>query len=311
MNNLHNDFTKFNSTIKLSTGRKERINTSREAVRKRIRNYFTNELGVTQPKFHTQGSFAINTALNPLDDNQVDLDDGMYLTHLKEDPSEWISPQEAHDLVKEAVSGHTQDEVEDKPSCVRVVYRSFYHLDLPIYVLHEGKAMLAHTKEDRWIHSDAKEFRDWFYSSRKDEQTSRIIRYLKAWRDYTGVDLKSIAITVFVIQFFRYTSDRDDLTLRDTVANGLKIIERDRSLYEPVAPEKDLWGEYSKKKMDVLLDAFRQLHLDVSDAIEASSSERAGAILKEVFGDRFPDPPKSGNSKAKKVESGPKPWGLL
>lgn len=171
--------------------------------------------------------------------------------------------------------------------------------------------MLAHTKEGSWIHSDAKEFRDWFYGSRKDEQTSRIIRYLKAWRDYTEVDLKSIAITVFVIRFARYTTGRDDLSLRDTVAKGLKSMEHDTSLYEPVSPYKDLWVEYSKGEKNALIDAFGQLQQDLSDAINAASSERAGAILKEVFGDRFPDPPKSGNSKAKKVESGPKPWGLL
>ena len=77
MLNLNNEFCSFNKNIKLSNKRKEKILASRNAVREKIRNYFKEEIGENMPVFHTQGSFTINTALNPLNDDEVDIDDGV------------------------------------------------------------------------------------------------------------------------------------------------------------------------------------------------------------------------------------------
>ena len=80
--NLHSEFQSFNEAIKLTQSRKDKILNSRNAVREKIRSYFKNELHINQPKFLRQGSFAINTALNPLPDDEVDIDDGLYLKHI-------------------------------------------------------------------------------------------------------------------------------------------------------------------------------------------------------------------------------------
>ena len=42
--NLHTEFQTFNEAIKLTQNRKERILSSRNAVREKIRSYFKNEL---------------------------------------------------------------------------------------------------------------------------------------------------------------------------------------------------------------------------------------------------------------------------
>ena len=102
--NLHTEFQTFNEAIKLTQNRKERILSSRNAVREKIRSYFKNELHINQPKFLRQGSFAINTALNPLPDDEVDIDDGLYLKHIDENnKATWPTPKEAHQFVIDAL----------------------------------------------------------------------------------------------------------------------------------------------------------------------------------------------------------------
>lgn len=183
MLDFNKEFCEFNQRIKLTTVRKDKIKASRDAIREKIRNYFGTELKENKPYFYSQGSFTTNTALNPIDDNEVDADDGVYLNHVDID-KEWPLPSSMHKVIIKALEGHTNDGCKSKTNCVRVVYRNFYHLDLPIYILKNNKAYLANTKSERWINSDSKEFSEWFYNNRKEEQNSRIIRYLKAWRDY-------------------------------------------------------------------------------------------------------------------------------
>lgn len=48
--NLHSNFIKFNDTIKLSSSKADNLKTSRDALRKDIRNWFL-EKDKKQPKF--------------------------------------------------------------------------------------------------------------------------------------------------------------------------------------------------------------------------------------------------------------------
>ena len=101
---LHTSFIDFCSTITISNSKKDSILKSRNAIRNVIRNYFKDELKINQPKFRIQGSFSINTALQPIDDNEVDIDDGLYLEHI--DPSDtdtWPTPKEIHKTLNCAI----------------------------------------------------------------------------------------------------------------------------------------------------------------------------------------------------------------
>jgi hypothetical protein len=191
MANTNKAFLDFDNETKLTESRKDKILNSRYAVRAKIKKYFLEDIKVKQPKFNMQGSFTINTALNPINDNEVGIDDGVYLQHISDNDT-WPTPKEAHQLILTALKGHTQDGCENKPSCVRVVYRNFYHLDLPIYIMKDDRACLAQTKLNEWQRSDSKDFKDWFYKQRINEQTSRIVRYLKTWRDYRVFGFSSI-----------------------------------------------------------------------------------------------------------------------
>ena len=83
MANNHEQFVAFHDAIKATDVRKDKLKDNRKYLRKRIRNYFMDNLPEEiQPKFHSQGSFALDTILNPIKDVDglaaYDLDDGVY-----------------------------------------------------------------------------------------------------------------------------------------------------------------------------------------------------------------------------------------
>ncbi len=85
----HNLFSDFNSQIKLSLSKISKLKSNRKALRDKIRAHFKEKTWDT-PKFYSQGSFPLETNLNPIkkttDDGDVkeeyDLDDGVYFIGL-------------------------------------------------------------------------------------------------------------------------------------------------------------------------------------------------------------------------------------
>lgn len=270
MANLHQAFIDFDKIVKLTEAKKADIRRRRDAVRDKIRAFFKDKLKYKQPKFQSQGSFTVNTALNPINGNEVDIDDGIYLQHVSQNENEWPSPKEAHKLIVDALEDHTKDGCESKTSCVRLIYAHDFHIDFPIYIMKNGHARLANTKTNTWIESDSKDFKDWFYDNRKNEQANRIIRYLKAWRDFTKTDFTSIELTILVVNNF-YGDDRDDIALYHTLKECVKSLNTNRVIKKPVSPCEDLWENYSKSKKDTLIQKLSDLMNDIATAINNQS----------------------------------------
>ncbi|GHV11100.1 hypothetical protein FACS189491_01740 [Spirochaetia bacterium] len=142
-------------------------------------------------------------------------------------------------------------------------------------------------KDNEWQHSDSKDFRDWFYNNRKDEQTSRIVRYLKAWRDKRLFGYSSIELTILGVENFYGYDNRDDLSLLYTLQN-IKNALQSKIVRKPVAPNENLWEELPDKEKDKRIQQIETLYSDVKSAIDNASLQRASTILIEQFGDRFP-----------------------
>lgn len=307
---LHEAFIKFNDSISISNAKKDSIIRSRNAVRDKIRNFFKDELHENIPKFQSQGSFVINTALNPLPDNEVDIDDGLYLNNIdSNNNSTWMTPKEIHSIIMNALEGHTQDGCEDKTSCVRVVYKKNYHIDIPIYIMKDGHALLANKKTNEWVASDSKDFKDWFYKNRKNDQTSRLVRYLKAWRDFQNFDFSSIELTILVINHHKKDAN-DALALKNTLDSIISSLNFSRKIKKPVSPFEDLWEELSDIEKHSRMDKLQSLRDDLSKAINSPTVHRASIILQEIFGDRFPLVEDNSSTNIKSYSIGAKPWGL-
>ncbi len=203
MANCNHLFSNFNSVIRLTDARREKLRTTRNLLRNIIEHYFSENKPAYSPTFHAQGSYVMDTIINPVDED-YDLDDGVYFNgHL--DSDQRPNPSTIHEWVMNSIGNHT-DTVIDKNTCIRVVYKEGYHIDLPMYYF-VNDPELAH-KAKGWILSNPIEFIVWFEVRAKsgfnpdfiletkmheeygkwledirksDVQLRRIVRYLKAW----------------------------------------------------------------------------------------------------------------------------------
>lgn len=289
MPNLNNKFSTFNEKISLTTTKKTNLKRGRDALRDKIKSDFKDkERGI--PKFCGQGSYMMKTVVNPLGDNEYDIDDGVYLQgYSDKSESEWPSTTSVHNWIKNAVDGHTNTPPKDKNTCVRVIYANDYHIDLPAYIIKDEIAYLAN-KKDGWVESDPKAFTDWFVGKVKDEgeQLRRVVKYLKAWKDFNNIDLKGIAATVLVGQNFYCSDNRDDKSLLGTIVNIIDTLEDDFKCIKPVRPNEDLFDGFSQSKQDEIINALIKLKASLDDAINEEDEKEACGILQKQFGDRFP-----------------------
>lgn len=285
--NIDHLFDEFNDKIKLTKSKTESLRKSRDAIRDEIRDSFSeNERSI--PKFCWQGSFSMKTLINPLESGDYDLDDGIYLQGYEETKIEdWPSTSTVHTWVSNAVKDHTSSDPIDKNTCIRIKYADGHHIDLPIYILQGETIYLAH-KKDGWVISDPKEFRTWFLDavSENGEQLRRLVRFLKAWKDYNDIDLKGIEITILLVNNFSANTGRDDLSLRDSIGNIIKSLEESFKCVKPVQPFEDLFDRISDGKK--IIDLLKVLRDSLNDALEANSEKEASEILRKILGDRFP-----------------------
>lgn len=298
MSNLNNLFLKFNDNIILTSTKKENLRRGRNALRDKIKEDFKDNKRLV-PNFCGQGSFMMKTIVNPLGNDDYDIDDGVYLNGFSDkSKDEWPSSSTIHNWIKNAVDGHTSIDPVDKNTCIRVLYASGYHIDLPSYILKDDIAYLAH-KKDGWIESDPKAFTDWFIDKKNDkgEQLRRVVKYLKAWKDYKKVDLKGISITILVGEHFYEYEDRDDSSILGTVTEMISELEVNFKCPKPVSPYEDLFDGFSDTKRNNIINALIKLKDSINDAIAEEDEEKASDIMIKQFGDRFPKgKPKQSNS---------------
>ena len=295
MLDLNKLFLGFYDEISLTKTYKEKITKGRDALRNKIGDKFE-EKGRKKPQHCTQGSYALKTAIMPLDNDEFDLDNGVYLRGYSTDQDDWPATQTVHTWVKEAVEKHTSNSPIDKNTCIRVVYEDKYHIDLPMYIMGENSAgdsiaYLAH-KSKGWIESDPKAFTAWFqgYVNENGQEIRRMVKYLKAWKDYKNIDIKGMAITILVCNNFCVTEKRDDLSLLDTVTNIIDSLEDSFHCYKPVTPtDEDLFADVSETSKNEILKGLNNLKKKLDAAINENNNEKdATDILQKVFGERFP-----------------------
>lgn len=288
MAKMHGSFIKFDEALVLSSSKKEEIRKSRDAIRDDIKMWMS-ENGKGTTKFCMQGSFSMNTTITPIDGLDYDIDDGLYLCAYKdEEKDNWPTCSTVHSWVKLAVEDRTSYDPIYKDSCVRVPYAHGYHVDIPIYIMKDGHAHLAR-KSTGWEINDAKEFKDWLNEKNpSDGQLKRIIRYLKSWKDYCGVDLKGVAITVLAGENYERAAGKDDDALRYTVENIHDELNRSFRCIKPLAPGDDFFERYSNSEADRIKSSFESLLATLKEAHLADSAREASETLRNVLGDKFP-----------------------
>ena len=288
MANCHKLFLDFNTVIALDSSRKKSLRKSRNAVRDKIREYFRDKQNGFSPKFHGQGSFIMNTIIEPLD-GEFDIDDGIYFK-VEAEPLQGINT--FHRWIFEAVDGHTKQKPIDKQTCVRLAYARQYHLDLPIYYIIEGQTPYLAHKGKGWIKSDPREFLKWFNSKADNNgQLKRIVRYLKAWSDYRKGDLPSGLVFSILAANNIVFDERDDVAFYQTLLNVKSRLELNFVCYRPTTPAyENLLEDYSKTNKDYFLGQLGSFIQYAEKSLDEKTSQKdACKAWQRHFGDdRFP-----------------------
>ena len=291
MANLNKLYSQFNDKITLTSSKTDSLRTSRNALRTDIKNWFSNKSKL-QPKFCWQGSFAMKTVINTIGDNEYDLDDGVYIRGYDDvELEDWPVASTVHKWVKDAVSERTKKDPADKKTCIRVTYADGYHIDLPMYIVKDDTAFLAH-KTNGWIESDPKAFKEWFVSKVQDEQYGdqlrRLVKVLKAWKDYNEIDLKGVELTILATNAFDKYDDRDDKSFRNTINNIISNLENDFKCIKPVTPGENLFERFDEDEQEEIISAFKNLKESMDNALDEEDESKAADYLRNIYGTRFP-----------------------
>lgn len=295
MANTEKQFKEYLDNIRLTDAALAPLRTSRNANRERIKDYWKDVLKRPVPSFDEQGSYEMGTGVEPLNGDH-DLDDGVYLNCIGDDPAKWPATSTVQDWIAAAVSGYTKSDPQKRKRCVRVPYAADYHIDLPVYGTDAAGKYRLYEKGKQpaeFVESNAAEFAKWF--KEKKDATPKIrdvVRFLKAWRDYQGGGLrrlKGVGITILVannIQSF----ERFDETVAKTAracANHLMLY---RSIVDPVAPWENITASWSSDDMDAVIADLNALADRGDAAIKEEKVRDAALIWNKEFGDRYPVP---------------------
>jgi hypothetical protein len=302
MATLHKQYIEFNTNICLKDTRVESLETSREDLKKKIKKWFSDEQpGELQPKFAGQGSFEMGTMVTPIaveepDGTKLfkyDLDYGIYFIE-KDDEDNRKSIETWRDWVAEAVDGHTKTPPERHKACIRVIFADGHHVDLPIYYKKDDLIELAH-RDDGWLESDPKAFYEWFNDG-KSKQLERIVRYLKAWKNYRQNEDDSrmipsgMCLSILAKNNLRSASNDDDAfrqtveAIRDTLnaTDGFKCLR-------PTTPkDEDLFENFTQSERDSFINELDSLVDACVKAKDENNQRTASDFLREHFGSRFP-----------------------
>lgn len=300
MANNNEQFLAFHDVIKAQKSRKDTLRTNRDALRKRIQSYFkNNHSDYIQPKFCWQGSFAMDTILNPIKDENglgaYDLDDGVYfisnsITDRKD--LEWY-----HEEMYSAVKDHTTTGAEDNDPCVTVNYADGHHVDLPVYFMIKGETPMLSHRDTPWIVSDPKALRNWFNNECSNKlKLKRLVRYLKAWCEFTRSEKgkkmpTGCIITMLASKYYvsETEKNREDIMLKKLLVamyNGLSS-NNGFHCYRPVAPFDDLFENYSEARKNTFLAELKSFREDAERAINSKNPHDACEKWQKHFGNRF------------------------
>lgn len=304
MANNHDQFIEFNEAIYLHTGKKNELKKNRDALRERITKYFNEEKeNETKPKYSAQGSFMMNTVVNPITSTETDddgntktlhpydLDDGIYFI---DDLDNRKTESTYHTWIYNAVKNHTSKGATKKNTCVRVLYSDGHNIDLPIYFKEKETngektiPQLAH-KSEGFIDSDPRAFYKWF-NNKANDQLKRIVRYLKAWRDkqnksYSTKMPNGLILTILATNHF-VSNDRDDISFLDTLKAIKKELDNDFTCERPTIKKgEDLLQKYNEQHF---MDRLSKLIDSGESAITHSNPKEGCKKWQKYLGNRFP-----------------------
>lgn len=286
MSNCTKLFLDFNKELEVTSSKIQKIKTARDNIRNKLVAHFENKSKYNFKGTWIQGSYKMGTMIRTKDDT-CDLDLGVYFDEVDKD----VTSATVMDQVFKAVEDVTSTTPSKKEKCIRVIYKSDFHIDLPVY--HFNKEDHAHpnlaTRNNEWEESDPKDFYVWFNNHSNLRQLKRIVRYLKAWSDKKeGKFPSGLAFSIWSVDHLE-SNDRDDVALYEVLKKIKNHIESSWCLEMPVSPYDDVCKKLTNEQQSNFSEAISDFIEDAKKAIEAENQLKASEIWKKYFGENFPD----------------------
>lgn len=287
MANLNSNFQDFYGNLQITNTKRQKLITSRNNLRKKIKDYFNENHPEYKPMFYIQGSYKMGTTIRTKED-ECDLDDGCYFI-----PKPDVAAKTLQGWVKDAVDGTTDATPSHKNKCIRVQYTAGYHIDLPVY-RKETNDCKEHPelaiRDNGYESSDPRELVIWFQGKKKNNIVLvRLVSYLKSWSDNVrGFMPPGLAMTILASNNQKKHEGRDDIALRDTLKAIRSSLNSSFTCIVPATPNDNLFANYDdncKRKFLNELDKFIE---DANKAIEEKNKLKASKLWRKHLGDRFP-----------------------
>lgn len=233
--------------------------------------------------FHKQGSYAMLLMVQH-DDNDYDIDDGVYFTKEDLDGSRGgeMSALDARKMVRDTVDdGSFKTAPEVRQNCVRVFYAAGYHVDMPVYRKRVQKRMFGGDEEifelagADWKRSDARLVTDWFNAENQKQspdtengrQLRRITRLIKKYAQsrasWKGLIASGFAITKLVTECYKPDADREDSALRYTMEAIKNRLDWNLVVKHPTTPNETISNGDDDPKLRFLRDKLKQALADL------------------------------------------------
>ena len=286
MANCNSLFSIYIEEISISRYKIEKMQKSKEALRKRIKKYFDENHPNYLPKFFIQGSYKMKNGIRTHEDI-CDLDDGIYFFRQPD-----VNSTTLQSWVRKAVEGFTGSLPEHRKKCIRSTFVNDYEIDHPVYYKIEGQEYKLAVKNNDWENSDPKAMIDWFNGKKdKNGQLVRITKYLKSWCDNKKNRMPNgLCMTILAsnVKERIVYSDRDDITLTDTLKEIKKLLDLKFSCIVPVTPKDDLFEDYDSVRKNNFLSSLKEFIDDANSALKEHNELKASKLWRRHLGDKFP-----------------------
>ena len=287
MANLDSNFQEFFGELQITDTKRQKMITSHNNLRQKIKNHFKVNHPEYKPSFYIQGSYKMGTTIRTKED-ECDLDDGCYFIPMPD-----VAAKTLQGWVKEAVEGTTDATPIHKNKCIRVQYTAGYHIDLPVYRKdtdsNNEHPELA-VRDKGYELSDPREVVVWFQGKKKDNDALvRLVSYLKSWTDTVrGFMPPGLAMTILASNNQKKHEGRDDIALRDTLKAIKTALNTCFICIVPATPYDNLFENYDADRKQKFLNELEKFIEDADKAIEEKNKLKASKLWRKHLGERFP-----------------------
>ncbi len=246
-------------------------------------------------KVERQGSYALRTIIQPVNNGEYDADVLLFMQHDPvKSPAEYIT--EVHNCLKRG--SPYSEVVQVKTRSVVVDYAGDFHLDIVPCIERDGLSYICNSKTKQFEPTDGTGYRDWFNAKTTitHGNLKGAVKLLKYIRDHKGnFEAPSIILTTLVGYNIHESDDRSNFrnvpdTLK-TVSNRINAFLQANSamprMRNPVMRRESFNNHWSQTDYKNFRRMFAIYNNKINDAWEETVPQRSIRKWRELFGDNF------------------------